>query len=160
MRRLARRDQAVAELRAGLERAGHEEADIDQALTRLQERRLVDDGRYAERFARAALRGKGWGSRRIVADLRLRGVAREHIREGLQEALDVHPEDKVLDAVAQSWWRRHPGGETDKRVTRLWAFLLRRGFPPELVRGRLRVLLPELEGRISDLDSPCDEGGS
>ena len=56
-------------------------------MTRLKAQRALDDGRFAEAFARSRLRHRGLGQRRIASELHHRGVARAVVQKGLGEAL-------------------------------------------------------------------------
>jgi hypothetical protein len=62
----------------------------------------------------------------------------------------------VLDRVARAYWRSHGRDEPPRRLRKLWVFLLRRGFPPALVRERLGALWPGthrmLEGEAFEAD--------
>jgi regulatory protein len=155
LRRLARRDHSEAELRQALRERGHTADEIEEALARLRERRWLDDGAYAERFARRRLVHHGLGRSRIRRGLRERGVSREQAEAGLQAALREVPEDEVLDRVARRYWRQHGRVEPPRRLARLWAFLLRRGFSPGHVRARLSALWPRWADALEGLD-PVD----
>ncbi|MCG6924315.1 MAG: recombination regulator RecX [Acidobacteria bacterium] len=161
LRRLARRDHSEAELRRALATRGHSDEEIDEAMSRLRAQRYVDDDTFAERFARSRLSHYGQGQARIRQGLRLRGVGREEIENGLVAALEDVSEDEVLDRTARRYWRQHTRVEPARRLPRLWAFLLRRGFAPGHVRRRLLTLWPRwsdaLEG-LEPAESETDDG--
>jgi regulatory protein len=152
LRRLARRDHSEAELRRALTARGHSEAEIDEALARLRAQRYVDDETFAERFARSRLSHHGQGRARIRQGLRQRGVGGEQSEAGLTAALREVSEDEVLDRAARQYWRRHARVEPARRLPRLWAFLLRRGFAPGHVRARLRALWPRWSDALDGLE--------
>jgi len=58
--------------------------------------------------------------------------------------------------VARRYWRQHTGDEPALRLRKLWAFLLRRGFPAGLVSERLRALWPRWQDAIEGLE-PVEE---
>jgi regulatory protein len=147
--RLARRDQSTDELRRALARQGHAPDAVEDTLARLAQSRLLDDQAFAERFARRAL-DRGLGGKRIAVALGTRGVSRDLVRVGLERARGDVPEAAVLDRVAQRYWQRHGRVDSQRRLRRLWAYLLRRGFPAALVAARLRALAPDLD---EDLDA-------
>jgi regulatory protein len=148
LRRLARRDHSEAELRRALADRGHSEAEIDEALARLRAQRYVD----AERFARSRMSRHGQGRARIRHGLRRRGVPREQVEAGLHAALQEVSEDRVLDDAARRYWRQHTRLEPARRLPRLWAFLLRRGFAPGQVRRRIRALWPRLSDALDGIE--------
>jgi regulatory protein len=137
---LARRDHSKAELARSLKRAGHAQEAIVSALERLASQRALDDARFAANYARSRLAHHGLGGRRIRAALRQRGVARDVAEAGLKEALGDQPEREVLDALARRLWERQARDEPHKRLLKTYATLVRRGFPPALVRERLNML--------------------
>ena len=156
LRKLSRRDHAEAELRRALRRAGHAEGEVDEAVTRLKAQRALDDGRFAEVFSRSRLRHRGLGSNRIRAELRQRGVVRSVAEKGLREALREVSETEAMDALARRYWRQREADEPGKRVQKLWAFLLRRGYPADLVSARLRALWPRWSDALDGLE-PVEE---
>jgi regulatory protein len=160
LRRLARRDHSEAELRRVLGERGHARAEIDEALARLRSRGYVDDEAFAERFARSRLAHQGQGRGRIRQGLRQRGVAREKVEAGLTAALREVSEDAVVDRLARRYWRQHTRVEPPRRLARLWAFLLRRGFAPALVRRRLEALWPRWSDALEGIEPVEVEVGS
>jgi regulatory protein len=154
--RLARRDQSEDELRRALRDRGYEAEEVEAALERLRGQRFLDDAGFAERYARSRLAGRGLGRLRIRQGLRQRGVDQKVAESGLRRALKDVPEAEVLDALARRFWRQRTRDEPALRVRKLWAFLLRRGFPAPLVNERLRALWPRWSDALSGLE-PVEE---
>jgi regulatory protein len=155
LRRLARRDHSVAELRQALVARGHAPEEIEAAIERLRRERYLDDAGYAERFARSRLAHQGHGRALIRQGLRRRGVGRSETEAGLAGALREVDEKAVLDSLARRYWRQHTRVEPKQRLPRLWAFLVRRGFAPGLVRDRLSALWPRWSDALEGLE-PAD----
>jgi regulatory protein len=155
LRRLARRDHSVEELRRALAARGHEPEEIEAALERLRRERYLDDAGFAERFARSRLAHQGHGRALIRQGLRRRGVSRSESEAGLEGALREVDEKAVLDTLARRYWRQHAKVEPKRRLPRLWAFLLRRGFAAGLVHERLRALWPRWADALEGLE-PAD----
>jgi len=157
LRRLARRDHSVADLRRALVDRGHPEEEVEATLERLRRERYLDDRGFAERFARSRLAHAAIGRSRIRQGLRQRGVEREDSEAGIAAALTEVDEGKVLERLARRYWRHHVRVEPERRLPRLWAFLLRRGFAPGLVRERLSALWPRRADAVSGLE-PLEAG--
>jgi regulatory protein len=128
LRLLGRRDHSSAELKAKLLAKGHAGADVDRVVVRLTELRYLDDERLAERLATAfSTSGRGVG-RRLVLELRKRGIAAD-----LADAAVVATKNET-DEVALARGlvaRRYPavGPAADQRERqRVMNFLQRRGF--------------------------------
>lgn len=65
---------------------GLSEADAQRVLARLTAERFIDDRRYAEAFVREKLRLSSWGTYKIRAALRRKGIDREVIDTALAQA--------------------------------------------------------------------------
>jgi regulatory protein len=160
--RLARRDHSVAEMRRTLLAHGHDLVEVEEALARLRGEKYLDDAGYAERFARSRMAHAGLGRIRVRQALRLRGVSRGETEAGVRNASRELDEKSIVDRLARRYWKQHLSTEPARRLPRLWVFLLRRGFPPGLVRERLGVLWPRwidaLEG-LEPLLQDCDVAG-
>jgi len=152
LRRLSRRDHSEHELRQSLVRKGHPSDEVEEALRRLRREKALDDDSFAARFARSRMAYSGLGRNRIRRDLSLRGVARATTERGLREAATEVSETEVLDRVARRYWTAHRADEPLRRIRRLWAFLLRRGFPANMVEERLRALWPRQKDALADLE--------
>ena len=156
--RLARRDHSEAELQTALARRGHSDEEVEAALERLRGQRYLDDAGFAERFARSRLLGHRVGRNRIRQGLRQRGVDRVVAEEGLRKALaGRYRRREALEAAARAYWRTHGRDEPRIRVRKLWAFLLRRGFPVDLVTERLGSLWPRHRSALEGLTALDEE---
>jgi regulatory protein len=139
-RLLAVTDRSRVELQHRLERRGYAPATATEAVDRLQARGWVDDGRLADDLARRRL-SRGYGRRRVVADLVSRGVDAEIVNRtaaGLGEG-----QADAVRIAAERLRRGHGGALTDVEVRRLAAALQRRGFEMADIRAVLRQLAIE-----------------
>jgi regulatory protein len=152
LRRLARRDHSVSELRKRLLERGHPAEDVDEALARLRAEGYLDDAGFAARFARSRMAGYGFGRNRVRASLRARGVAKPALERGLADALEEVSESEALDALARRYWRLHGRDEPAQRMRKLWVFLVRRGYPATLVADRVRALWPRWSDALEGLE--------
>ena len=153
LRRLARRDHTEAEIRKALGRS-HPEDEVEQAVQRLRQAGYLDDAGFAARFARSRLAHQGQGRYRIRQALRAKGVAPVSAEKGLETALAEVSEAAALDAVARRYWRQRPGDDPRLRMRRVWAALVRRGFPAGLVSERIAALWPRWKGAVVGLEAP------
>jgi regulatory protein len=151
LRRLARRDHSEAELKRSLARDGFAPSVVDETLARLRIEKYLDDQGFATRFARSRVEHHGLGRNRVRQALRARGVSRAIIEKGVAEALQDVSEAEVLEDLARRYWRQHGRDEPLQRIRKLWAFLLRRGFPSGLTRDRLAELWPRWREGLEDL---------
>jgi regulatory protein len=150
---LARRDVAVEQLRAILLGKSFPEAAVNAAVERLQRERYLDDASLAARYARSRLELRGQGQHRVRQGLRRRGVAGATIEAGIREALGEVSEAGVVDRLARRYWTQRRRDAPARRLRGLWAFLVRRGFPSDLVHERLRELWPRWSDVLAGLDA-------
>jgi regulatory protein len=143
---LAFRARTVSELRRQLMRKGEPAADVDAAIERLLEQGLLNDAAFARQFARSKLNGPGASKLRIVQELSRKGVS----REVADSALDELKEDDGLDPaatihrVADKKWRTLTRLDDVTARRRLYAFLARKGFNPDEIRGAMSALGADL----------------
>ena len=72
---------------------------------------------------------------------------------GIAEAVSEVPEAEALERAAQKYWRTHASDDPRLRLRKLWAFLVRRGFPAGLVHDRLGALWPKWREALDGLEA-------
>jgi regulatory protein len=154
--RLARREMSSSEVRRGLTRDGFTETAVETAVGRLVEQRYLDDSRLGERFARSRLADRGLGRHRVRQALSQKGLSRGIIESSLRVALADVSEAEAIDRLARRYWRQKVGHAPERRLKGLWAFLIRRGFPPGLVGDRLRALWPRWGDALAGLEPAAE----
>jgi len=154
--RLARRDHSEQEIRRSLRRDGFADEEIEETVRRLRRDRYLDDAGFAARVARSRLAHARVGRNRVRLELRKKGVRRAVVEAGLKEALSEVPEADTVDALARRFWKSREKDEPAHRLRKLWAFLVRRGFPADLVHARLRALWPRWSDALEGLE-PAEE---
>lgn len=130
VRALARRALTERELRTKLERRAVTAGDLDTAVERVRRVGYLDDGRTAEQYARARKEINSLGRRRVLNDLRRRGVDAALAERTVEEAYRNSDETELIRA----YLRRKLGRrieeriEDPKEVAKLYRGLLRAGF--------------------------------
>jgi regulatory protein len=147
---LARRAWSTRELTTRLGRRGAP-ADIARAVVaELATRGYLDDEAFARRWAELRAEGRRVGSRRLDRELRARGIPRDMAAAAIGAAFDDTSE---LDRALEAGRRRMPAlqrASPDRAAGRLAAYLLRRGYPPPLVRRVVKRLTGTELGELSD----------
>jgi len=139
---LAFRARSVSELRRQLLSKDEPPADVEAAITRLLEQRLLNDEDFARQFARVKLTGAGASRFKIIQELGRKGIAKPMA----EEALDALRESDGLDAsenihrVAEKKWRTLTKLDEQTARRRLYGFLARRGFNPDEIRSAMDVI--------------------
>jgi len=138
---LGRQAYTTGQLRDKLTRKGATDETITRVLDKLIELKLVDDALYAEAFVRTRSRTKG--AIRLRQELFHKGVAEplvDQAVEGLDEATQL---GSAAALARKNLWRWK--GEPRERYAKAYAFLARRGFPVEVVRGALEQVFAASE---------------
>lgn len=153
-RLLARRSRSRVEMERALHDRGYENPLVAELLVALEDGGLLDDEAFAETFVRDRIRLRPRGRAGLLSELRARGVHEATAERAVARVFaDEELDDGTLArAAARSWWTRTSpalrtacgAGERFARRTagrRLAAFLARRGFPADLVRGLAMELI-------------------
>jgi regulatory protein len=133
-RAVGQRDRTVAELRTFLERKRVEPESIAAAVAELRQAGLLDDDRYARRFAEDKRELESWGAERIGRELQRRGVAPDLI----ESIVTDRSHDAELQTAMLLLERRVPPPADDRERDRAWRLLIRRGYEPELAYEAVR----------------------
>ena len=134
LRLLSFRPRTRAELRQRLLRRGFSEDLVSQVLARAEEAGLVDDRAFARLYAEERLATRPRPRRLVAAELRAKGVEARLAVEAARTALpELSEEELARRALAEkkSRWEELP---KPVALRRAYAFLLRRGFSPDLSR--------------------------
>lgn len=145
---LAFRARSARELERQLVRKGEEPGHVAVAIERLLAVGLLNDAEYARQFARAKVTGSGFSKRRIEAELFRKGVAREVVAAAIGDVLADEEVDEagMLESVARKKLRTLGKLDPETKRRRLYAFLARRGYPSEEIRGVMGRVLGSEEG--------------
>lgn len=134
LRLLAQRPRTESELRTRLARKGFPPEVTESCLAPLREKGLVNDSLFADVFSRDRIRFRPRGRRRVVQELRSRGVEAASAEDAVKAAMvDAEVDDLALARAAAEKWRPRVGEEPERARRRLAAFLSRRGFGSEEV---------------------------
>jgi regulatory protein len=135
LKALGAKERTEAELADWLRGRGVEEAELAEVLARLVEEGMLDDERFARRYAEDKRELASWGPERIREALAARGVAAEHI----DSALAGDDGDAQLERAVALLRDRELACETDPERNRALGLLARRGFPLELGYEAVRI---------------------
>lgn len=151
---LSYRARSTAELRRRLLRKAFAPAIVDRCIEDMRERGYLDDGAFAEAFVRDRLRLRPRGRRRLISELRAKGVEADAAASAVDRVLleTEATEDQLAMEAARAWVDRHrtrlrkaagdPVARAQARRS-LYGYLGRRGFAPDAVRAALSVVFRE-----------------
>ena len=126
------------ELASRLRQKKFSEAVIQDVLSFLKDRQFIDDQVFAKGWVASRLK-RPFGLRRISRELTLKGLGKEIISEALAKARENYNESEVASQLARQRFSRLKDIEVQKAKARVYAYLIRRGFSPdissEIVKG-------------------------
>ncbi|WP_437938343.1 regulatory protein RecX [Sorangium sp. So ce341] len=152
LRLLSFRARSARELEKRLIEKGEPPEHVATAIARLSANGLLDDARFAEAKARSGIVGKPRSRRRIEQDLARKGVARDVAEAAIRRVMADEGTDElaVAERAARKKLRSLSGLDPMEQRQKLYAFLARQGYAPDVARRALRAVLhappPEDEG--------------
>ena len=167
LRLLAQRPHSIGELRQKLARRSATPADTAEALEKLREYGLADDGKFSETFATARLQNQGFGKMRVLRDLRTKRVSAKVAEEAIGK---VFASTDELVLAADFLQRKYRGKDLptflkeDKNLMSAYRRLRMAGFSSSssmTVLRRYKNDLPEpdeTESNESELNQADDSG--
>jgi regulatory protein len=140
---LSYRHRSAHELRTRLLEKGEPAAQVEVVIARLVANGLLDDARFAEAKARSGMLGKGRSRWRLEHDLAQRGVPREVARAAIAQVLSDEGTDEVgvAERAARKKLRSLSHLPPPEQRQKLYAWLARQGFSPDVVRSALDAVL-------------------
>jgi regulatory protein len=130
---IQRRERSVAEVVAWLAERGHQRTAVEDAVNRLIEAGALDDERFARAFAEDKREISGWGSERVAAALRERGIDPELIERACAE-----DRGDQVERAAKLLIDRRTAVADDRDRERALGFLTRRGYEYEVAYDAVR----------------------
>jgi len=131
--------RSEAELKARLKQKGFSEELSQDTVNFLKDREFIDDRVFAKGWVASRLK-RPLGIRRIKQELIAKGLDQGIIEDSLAQAKKNYSEDQIVGQLAQQRFSRLSNIEPQKAKARLYAYLLRRGFSPDVVSEIIKQL--------------------
>jgi regulatory protein len=114
---------------------------IDQIMVHLIEGNYLNEERFAKSFARGKFSIKKWGRKRIVSELKHRGISKFNIKTALHE-IDDTAYLETFDALAEKRLGQLREKDSQKKRKKLADYLLYRGWESDLIYEKVKELVP------------------
>lgn len=141
LRYLERKPRTSMEMIRRLRQKEIGETIIAEVVQRLQQERFLDDPLYAKQWAEQRIMNQRKGKMWIRQELREKGIDKSLISEALENITTEQELESALQ-TGRKKWNLIRGDVNDKR-RKTGAFLMRRGFPGDMVRQVIHTLLEE-----------------
>jgi regulatory protein len=158
---LARRMRSVAELKRLLRNRVEADTEIGKTLVelivvRLKDQGYLNDARYAAAFSSYRRDNEKFGRRRVVNDLKAKGVHGEVIEKAVSSVYDEVQEENLARAYLRRKRLQKPKNRDHKQTARIFRQLTRAGFAAKTIFTILKKwgvdeeTLTELENETSE----------
>ena len=121
------------ELLGRLRQKGFPEEVSQGVVNFLKDRQFINDCVFAKGWICSRLK-RPFGLIRIRQELVQKGLDKEVIEEAVTQAKEDYQESDVVRELAEQRFLRLKGIDPLKARQRIYAYLMRRGFPPDLIR--------------------------
>lgn len=138
--RLRRSSLSISEVRSALFEHGLDDSEVEEWIERYERLGYLDDRRLAEQLVHNHGVRRGRGSGALLHELGRRGIDAELAHDAV-DALDPDAELEQATQIADRRVRQLAGLDRSTAERRLTAFLLRRGYGSDVVRGAVRAAL-------------------
>jgi regulatory protein len=133
------RQRSIKEIYMRLKQKKFEDSVIRETIAFLKEHSFIDDAAFAKAWMDSRLK-KPLGLRRIKEELRLKGIDKNIIDASINQIRQDYSEEQIVSRIAADKLARLKGIEPQKAKRRLFSYLLRRGFSPDIVSDTLTSL--------------------
>jgi regulatory protein len=133
------RQRSAKEIIQRLKRKHFEDPVIKETVAFLKEHAFIDDTAFARAWVESRLK-KPLGIRRIRQELRIKGIDNGIIERSIKELRPDYSEEEVVSRIAADKFNRLKGIEPQKAKQRIYSYLLRRGFSPDIISDTLSQL--------------------
>jgi regulatory protein len=120
------------ELRQRLKKKKFDADIIELTLFFLKDKGFIDDNYFAKTWIESRIK-KPLGIRRLKAELSIKGINKAIIDTQIDEIKKSYSEEDIVGGIAKDRLNKLKGIDPQKAKKRVYAYLLRRGFSPEVV---------------------------
>jgi regulatory protein len=120
------------EIRQRLKKKKFDADIIETTLFFLKDKGFIDDNYFAKTWIESRIK-KPLGIRRLKAELNIKGINKAIIDTQIDEIKKSYSEEDIVGGIAKDRLNKLKGIDPQKAKKRVYAYLLRRGFSPEVV---------------------------
>jgi len=131
------------ELIERLKRKNFSEELSREVVNFLKEKRFVDDNLFARAWINSRLK-RPFGLRRIRSELKAKGVGKEVVEEEIGNVSDNYAEEDIVVDLIKQKLSKLKGIEPIVAKRRIYGYLIRRGFSPEIIINNLNRLCKQI----------------
>lgn len=124
------------EVEAKLREYGLDEDEAGEIIIRLSREKLLDEERFAKAYVRGHYRNKKWGRRRILQELKHKGISEYCIKSGMKEIDGDEYYQNLVDLLEK---KDRQEKEKNPRIRRqkIQVYLTGKGYESDLIKMAL-----------------------
>jgi len=134
------RPRSSKEIAQRLKKKDFDQKTIKEITLYLEEKGFLNDREFTRAWIESRLKRR-FGFNRIRRELGIKGIDKQIIDLETQEIKKRYSEEDSLIQLAEERWRKLSGIPTQKAKQRLFGYLTRRGFSPEIIIETVNKLL-------------------
>lgn len=120
------------ELYQRLKKKKFDEVIIERILIFLKDKGFIDDNYFTSAWIESRIK-KPLGLRRLRQELSIKGIDKQTIDMQLEKIKNNYSEETVVSQVIEGQLKKIKGIDPQKARRRIYGYLLRRGFSPDVV---------------------------
>ncbi len=136
LRLLSFKPRSILELENRLKLKKYDPALVQKVVMSLKAQGLLDDEKFAKLFANARIYSRPSGKRQLESELKEKGLSKETVQKTLN-SLEDYDEKKAARDLVWSRSQKMTGISNEKKKSRLFGFLKRRGFSNDAIFSAL-----------------------
>ena len=108
----------------------------------LKEKKFVDDAAFTRGWVEGRIK-QTVGLRRVKNELKLKGISSPLVEDSIAAAAENYSEDAVVADIIGKKLEKLQGKDPAKTRQRIYAYLVRRGFSPEVAFDNLKRMIKD-----------------
>ena len=141
MRLCAKTERSSGDAMRLMRRWGVSDTDARRVLDRLVRDRFIDDRRYAEAFVREKMNLSGWGTYKIGATLRSKGISQTIITQAMEQLDGADMHERLIALLAKRLRTLRAKSPFDAR-NKLLRYALSQGYDYATARECVEAAVP------------------
>jgi regulatory protein len=134
-------ERCHAEVRNKLYDLGCRTTEVEEHISDLIEKGILNEERYAKAYARGKFRMKQWGRIKIIQQLRLKKVTDYCIKKGLSE-IDADEYTGVLKKLVERKWSELAGEKNPGvRKMKVFRYVAQKGYESDMINDTINEII-------------------
>lgn len=133
-------ERSHKEVRNKLYELGCTTPEVEENISELIQKDMLNEERYARAIARGKFRMKQWGKRKIIEQLKFQQVSEYCIKKGLSE-IDESEYFDTAKKLAEKKLGEVKGGKEYIRKQKVYRYLTQKGYESHIINSALNEIL-------------------